>query len=55
MRAARSPVWTNISGEMSVWAFPPVNKNVGGSGPFINEGDDIDFAPNSTIPPHFTY
>lgn len=49
------PVWTNISGDMSVWAFPPVNKDVGGSGPFIDEGDDIDFAPNSTIPPHFTY
>lgn len=53
--AGAFPVWTNISGEMSVWAFPPVNKDLGGSGPFINEGDDLDFAPNSTIPPHFTY
>lgn len=49
------PVWTNVSGEMDVWAFPPVNKDIPGPGPFINEGDDIDFAPNSTIPAHFTY
>lgn len=53
--AGAFPVWTNVSGEMSVWAFPPVNKNIGGPGPWINEGDDIEFRPNSTIPAHFTY
>lgn len=49
------PVWTNVSGEESGWVLPPINKDVGGPGPFINEGDDIDFAPGSTIPAHFTY
>ncbi|KAJ4417160.1 hypothetical protein N0V82_006360, partial [Gnomoniopsis sp. IMI 355080] len=49
------PVWTNISGEESGWTLPPVNKDIPGPGPFISEGDNIDFAPGSTIPAHFTY
>lgn len=49
------PVWTNVSGRESGWALPPANKDVGGPGPFINEGDDLDFAPGSTLPAHFTY
>lgn len=49
------PVWTSISGVESGWGFPTVNKDIPGSGPFINEGDDIDFAPGSDIPAHFTY
>lgn len=49
------PIWTNISGEESGWALPPVDKGIPGSGPFINEGDEIDFAPGSSIPAHFTY
>lgn len=49
------PVWTPISGEMSGWPMPAVDKDIGGSGPFITEGDDIDFAPGSTLPTHFTY
>lgn len=49
------PVWTNISGEESGWSLPPVDNNIPGPGPFINEGDVIDFAPGSTIPAHFTY
>lgn len=49
------PVWTNVSGEESGWAFPPVDKDLPGPGPFINEGDAIDFAPGSAIPAHFTY
>lgn len=38
-----------------MWAFPPVDKDIDGSGPYIDEGDDIAFAPNSTLPAHFTY
>lgn len=49
------PVWTNVSGEESGWGLPPVNKDIPGPGPFISEGDEIDFAPGSTIPAHFTY
>lgn len=32
-----------------------MDKYLPGPGPFINEGDEIDFAPGSTIPAHFTY
>lgn len=49
------PVWTDITGKENVWALPPINKDIGGPGPFIDEGDDIDFAPGTTIPAHFTY
>lgn len=48
-------MWTNISGKESGWSLPPVNKDIPGPGPFISEGDDINFAPGSTIPAHFTY
>lgn len=49
------PKWTNISGQINGWALPPENKDIGGTGPFIDEGDDIDFAPGSELPAHFTY
>lgn len=49
------PVWTNVSGQESGWALPPANKDIGGPGPFIAEGDDLDFAPGSVLPAHFTY
>lgn len=49
------PIWTNVSGEENGWALPPADKDIPGSGPFINEGDAIDFAPGSSIPAHFTY
>lgn len=49
------PVWTNISGEENGWALPPTDEDIPGAGPFIGEGDDIDFAPGSTIPAHLTY
>ncbi|CAA7260874.1 unnamed protein product [Cyclocybe aegerita] len=54
-RKGEWPVFSQIRGEMSGWAFPPVNKNIDGEGPFINEGDNIDFGPGSKIPAHFTY
>ncbi|KAF9529461.1 arabinofuranosidase [Crepidotus variabilis] len=49
------PYITQINGEMSGWPMPPSEKDIPGSGPFINEGDDIDFAPGSKLPAHFTY
>lgn len=49
------PVWTNISGQESGWALPPEDKHLGGPGPFIDEGDDVDFAPGSALPAHFSY
>ncbi|KAG8157623.1 hypothetical protein KVR01_012665 [Diaporthe batatas] len=49
------PVWTNISGQVSGWALPPENKDLGGPGPFVDEGDDVDFAPGSGLPAHFTH
>lgn len=49
------PVFTPIAGKQSGWAFPSVDTDLPGSGPFITDGDDIDFAPGSTLPAHFTY
>ncbi|KAJ9151208.1 Beta-xylosidase [Pleurostoma richardsiae] len=49
------PIWTQIQGKMSGWQLPPAKKDIRGIGPFITEGDDVDFAPGSTLPAHFTY
>ncbi|KAI1638242.1 glycoside hydrolase family 43 protein [Biscogniauxia mediterranea] len=49
------PVWSRVAGHMSGWALPPANKDINGSGPFIKEGDAIDFAPGSALPAHFTH
>ncbi|ROW08257.1 hypothetical protein VMCG_03282 [Cytospora schulzeri] len=49
------PVLMNVSGQENGWAMPPANKDIGGPGPFITEGDDLDFPPGSTLPVHFTY
>lgn len=49
------PVLSKVSGLESGWPLPPANKDVGGAGPWISEGDDIDFTPGSTLPAHFTY
>lgn len=49
------PVWTEVSGVESGWALPAVDKDLPGPGPFIDEGDEIDFAPGSSLPAHFTY
>lgn len=43
----------NITGEMSVRAFSPVDKDIDGLFSFIDEGDDTDFASNLTIPTNF--
>ncbi|KAM0820018.1 putative Glycosyl hydrolase [Seiridium cardinale] len=49
------PVFTAVSGEMSGWPLPSTASDIHGEGPFINEGDTVDFEPNSTLPAHFTY
>ncbi|KAK6086702.1 Non-reducing end alpha-L-arabinofuranosidase BoGH43A 7 [Seiridium cupressi] len=49
------PVFIAVSGEMSGWPLPLTSFDIYGEGPFINEGDTVDFEPNSTLPAHFTY
>lgn len=49
------PIWSPLSGEMSGWEFPPGNRKLGGPGPFITEGDTVDFEPGSVLPAHFTH
>ncbi|KAI0466561.1 glycosyl hydrolase [Xylaria cf. heliscus] len=49
------PVWSPVRGLMSGWPMPQENKQIPGSGPFITDGDTIDFSPGSTLPAHFTY
>ncbi|KAK0709664.1 glycoside hydrolase family 43 protein [Lasiosphaeria miniovina] len=58
------PVFSSISGEMSGWALPARvspgddvgGDGIGGTGPYINQGDLITFfPPGSSLPPHFTY
>lgn len=49
------PVFAPITGVESGWPLPPVDTEVPGVGPFIQDGDEIDFAPGSALPPHFTY
>ncbi|WYZ35653.1 hypothetical protein EsH8_X_000300 [Colletotrichum jinshuiense] len=44
---------------MSGWKMPSENFGVGGPGPWVSlgdvEGDSLVFAPNSTLPAHFTH
>ncbi|KAH8103080.1 arabinofuranosidase [Cristinia sonorae] len=49
------PHFTQVSGKMNGWPMPPPNKHIDGDGPFIAEGDDVDFAPGSKLPAHFTH
>ncbi|KAK3384416.1 glycosyl hydrolase [Lasiosphaeria ovina] len=58
------PVFSPISGEMSGWALPARassgdddgGDDIGGTGPYINQGDLItSFPPDSPLPPHFTH
>lgn len=49
------PIWTPISGQESGWAQPPEDKTIPGPGPFISEGDNITFAPGTTLPAHFSH
>ncbi|KAH8649201.1 glycoside hydrolase family 43 protein [Xylariales sp. PMI_506] len=49
------PTFSQIAGTINSWPLPPVSKVIGGVGPFIEDGDDVNFEPGSTLPPHFTY
>lgn len=49
------PVDSAVRGEMSSWPLPPVDRNLGGSGPFIKDPDNIDFKPGSKLPAHFVH
>ncbi|KAI0103991.1 glycosyl hydrolase [Nemania sp. FL0031] len=49
------PVWSPVRGVMSGWAMPRANKEIPGAGPFITEGDAVDFEPGTTLPAHFTH
>ncbi|KAF9041681.1 glycoside hydrolase family 43 protein [Panaeolus papilionaceus] len=49
------PIFTQVNGMESGWPLPAPNRNIPGNGPFTDEGDNIDFAPSSSLPPHFTY
>ncbi|KAJ8114472.1 hypothetical protein ONZ43_g4895 [Nemania bipapillata] len=49
------PVWSPVRGVMSGWAMPRTNREISGAGPFITEGDTIDFEPGTTLPAHFTH
>ncbi|KAF2690224.1 glycoside hydrolase family 43 protein [Lentithecium fluviatile CBS 122367] len=50
------PVFNNpVRGEMEGWELPEGVEEVRGDGPFVDEGDDLTFPPNSTLPPHFIH
>ncbi|GKT44075.1 non-reducing end alpha-L-arabinofuranosidase [Colletotrichum spaethianum] len=53
------PYLTTIAGKMNGWKMPSYNLEVEGPGPWVSlgevQGDDIKFAPNSTIPAHLTH
>ncbi|KAI0133485.1 glycosyl hydrolase [Xylariales sp. AK1849] len=49
------PVFSPVDGEMSGWPLPPADPDLDGQGPFISQGDRVDFQPGSTLPAHFTY
>ncbi|KAK3692296.1 glycosyl hydrolase [Podospora appendiculata] len=51
------PVFSQVSGKMSGWPMPPraSSQDLHGVGPFITEGDQVDFPPNSSLPAHFTH
>ncbi|KIA75762.1 Glycoside hydrolase [Aspergillus ustus] len=49
------PVLDPVEGEMEGWPLPKQSLNVKGDGPWISDGDDIDFAPGSSLPRHLTY
>ncbi|KAI0026106.1 glycoside hydrolase family 43 protein [Xylariomycetidae sp. FL0641] len=48
------PVWSAVRGSMTGWRLPAKNLDLGGPGPFINEGDSVDFA-SARLPVHFTH
>lgn len=49
------PVFSQIRGSMTGWALPPSAQSITGSGPWNGDPDNIEFPPNSAIPPHFMF
>ncbi|PSN58962.1 hypothetical protein BS50DRAFT_605443 [Corynespora cassiicola Philippines] len=48
------PVISPIRGVESGWYLPP-SRDLPGDGPFVDEGDVVEFEPNSAIPRHFGF
>ncbi|KAI1265374.1 glycoside hydrolase family 43 protein [Xylariaceae sp. FL1019] len=50
------PIWDPVRGKMSGWPTLGQGQDADdGSNPIDSSGDAIDFTPNTTLPPHFTY
>lgn len=49
------PVMDPVRGRMTGWPLPLPSRDVPGIGPFLTDGDDIDFPVGSDIPSHFVY
>jgi hypothetical protein len=49
------PVFSQVQGTMTGWTLPPSTYHTSGAGRFNGDPDNIDFPPNSTIPPHFLF
>lgn len=49
------PVCSQVQGVMNGWPLPRENKDVGGSGPFIDAPDYITFPHGSKLPAHFVH
>ncbi|KAH8881358.1 hypothetical protein GQ53DRAFT_888319 [Thozetella sp. PMI_491] len=54
-KQAEWPVFDRVQGQMEGWPMPVASKEIDGDGPFITEGDRINFSSGSTLPAHFTY
>jgi hypothetical protein len=49
------PILQPVRGRMEGWQLPKPNKKIKGMGAFVNEPDKIDFAPGTSLPPHFVH
>ncbi|KAH8587255.1 xylosidase : arabinofuranosidase [Bisporella sp. PMI_857] len=47
------PILQPVRGKMSGWPLPPTDRKIPGAGPFVDDPDNYDFAPGSTLPLHF--
>lgn len=48
------PVCSPVRGQMT-GPLPPTDRQVAGSGPFVDDPDVVDFSPGSSIPKHFVH
>lgn len=49
------PVFSQVKGTMTGWEMPRKNRDIRGTGQFVDDGDDIQFSARTKLPPHFTY